>query len=128
MILDPKRLKESEELLRKHLVRFADDGDDDSLFVRFLEILNEIDRLEDNDASWHRLWDTVTKSELSYLNRLLKAIKDERESRELADDPGGENEDCIWRRNNDQLNAVIKEIEEHQKKLKDMNIKYEIEQ
>lgn len=117
MNLDPKRLKESEDLLRRHLVTLHDDGDDDSLFVRFGEFMREMERLQENDASWQRVCDAIGNSQHTFLNRLLKAIKDEIESRELSDDPGGENEDAIWRRNRDQLHAVIKEIEEHQEKM-----------
>lgn len=120
MNLDPKRLKESEDLLRRHLVTFADDGDDDSLFVRFGEFMLEMERLRDNDDAWKRVCDAIGNSQQSYLLRLLKAIKDEMESRELSDDPGGENEVAIWRRNEAGLKALIKEIEEHQKKIKAM--------
>jgi len=45
------------------------------------------------------------------LNRLLKAVKAEQEARELADDPGGENELALWRRAESELAAAIKDSE-----------------
>jgi hypothetical protein len=40
------RSEESIKLLREHLVSLHDDGDDDSLFVRFGELLRRIEELE----------------------------------------------------------------------------------
>jgi hypothetical protein len=47
----------------------------------------------------------------SKLKRLLNAVKSEREARELADDPGGENELVLWRRAEDELKMAIKDAE-----------------
>ena len=47
----------------------------------------------------------------SKLDRLLAAVKAEREARELADDPGGDNEQALWRIADAELTAAIKDSE-----------------
>lgn len=48
------RSEESMRLLREHLVSFAEDGDDNSLFVRFNELTQRISALEIMvEANWN---------------------------------------------------------------------------
>ena len=56
----PARLLESSELIREHLVKLHDDGDDNSLFVRFNQILQHVENLT---------------QEIKMLQRLLEKIK-----------------------------------------------------
>jgi len=46
MRLTKERLKESYDLISKHLVKSHDDKDENSLFVRFSEIIGELEYLK----------------------------------------------------------------------------------
>jgi hypothetical protein len=58
MINGHRRSEESIRLIREHLVHHHDDGDNDSLFVRFNEILQRVESLE---CSLDATWKTLTK-------------------------------------------------------------------
>jgi hypothetical protein len=66
------RSEESIQLLRKHLVRLHDDGDDNSLFVRFGELLRRIEELEFMCESNWRCFISATEQQ-----KKNKDIKDE---------------------------------------------------
>ena len=59
-----KRSEESYDLIRKHLVTLADDGDADSLWCRFHEIINRYRDLEmSSEATWDSFVDSYEKKE-----------------------------------------------------------------
>jgi len=59
-VLKHERSMESIQLIREHLVTFADDGDEDSLFCRFGDILNRVDDLEHKlEGTWNTLIRTL---------------------------------------------------------------------
>ena len=57
-MLPKERIAENVELLRTFLIRQHDDGDNDSLYVRFAEIMSNY-----GDMNWRLdLYDTTTKA------------------------------------------------------------------
>jgi len=55
MALDKVRLAESEQLIRAYLVKNHEDGDVNSLSVRFGELTQEIERLQLDNEAWVRM-------------------------------------------------------------------------
>ena len=51
-MISKKRIEESRQLLRKHLVTLHDDGDENSLYVRFSEIMHHIEDQDMRIQSW----------------------------------------------------------------------------
>lgn len=60
-MLDPVRYEESCQLLRLHLVKSHKDKDDNSLFVRFGEILGFVEDLEWRNESLTRAFEVLAE-------------------------------------------------------------------
>jgi len=61
MRLSEERREESFDLLRKHLVRFHADKDNDSLFVRLGEIMQDFDELRFRVKSYESVLKILSK-------------------------------------------------------------------
>jgi len=56
--MDEKRLEENYDIIRKYLVTLHDDGDDDSLYVRFAEMINHY---RDKQMSYDAFMETMNR-------------------------------------------------------------------
>jgi hypothetical protein len=70
-----ERSQESIKLLGEHLIKLHKDRDENSLFVRFGELLHRVESMEiDREAIWRGYINTLKKNK--ELNALLLAIKE----------------------------------------------------
>ncbi len=62
-MLTKERMAESVELIAKYLVKQHDDGDINSLYVRFHEITNSYEELTDTIKTWEIFVNALTREE-----------------------------------------------------------------
>ena len=61
-MIDKERIKESMAMISEHLIKDHDDGDENSLWCRFSEIAQEMERVNiEKEVVWKRYLATLTK-------------------------------------------------------------------